>query len=78
MTDIEDGLARLADHFSWVSIQPHYNAEASAKRKYGGWAITMKTSDGKCYYVMAVTLQKAVDMAVLRHCPVVRKIKLKR
>ena len=81
---MESDLNRLAEIFSWVSVQPHYTGKDEPK--FDGWTITMKTSEGVCFYVTAASLPEAVMMALHRHDPAHvhhdpiprRKIKIKR
>jgi hypothetical protein len=55
---------QLAELFSWVSFQPHYVAWG---RKYDGWTVAAKKSDGSCYYVTAPSPEEAAHRMLAKH-----------
>lgn len=70
------GLDRLADIFSWVSVQPQYTGAKTPK--YDGWTVTCKRSTGECFYMTARTIEEAAEMMLRCHDSKKVKIKIKR
>jgi hypothetical protein len=67
----------LAQHYAWVSTQPHYTADG----KYEGWTVTAKQSTGECFYATDVDIEGAALILVRRVEPAEKtrkKIRIKR